>query len=151
MLKNSHPFLKISFIFYFSYLNESNKLSKGIGNFGRVCHFAKEYIFYITEVCGSGVQTSSIWQRASDYGRRRGAFPSADQKNPSTWISALLNIIVLADYLAHPESSLIETFCLAVFVQSFVPEVSKRGNVFCRTIISLKELLFHSADPRGVT
>ena len=32
---NSHPFLKISFIFYFSYLDDSNKLSKGIGKFGR--------------------------------------------------------------------------------------------------------------------
>ena len=36
MLKNSQPFLKISFIFYFSYLDDSNKLSKGIGKFGRV-------------------------------------------------------------------------------------------------------------------
>ena len=36
MLKNSHPFLKISSIFYFSYLDDSNKLAQGIGKFGRV-------------------------------------------------------------------------------------------------------------------
>ena len=35
MFKNSHPFLKISSIFYFNYLDNSNKLAKGIGKFGQ--------------------------------------------------------------------------------------------------------------------
>ena len=35
MFKKSYPFLKISSIFYFSYLDDSNKIAKGIGKFGR--------------------------------------------------------------------------------------------------------------------
>ena len=41
MLK-SHPFLKISSIFYFSYLDDSNKLAKGNEKFGRVFIFHKK-------------------------------------------------------------------------------------------------------------
>ena len=36
MFKNSHPFLKISSMLFFSYLDDSNKLAKGFGKFGRI-------------------------------------------------------------------------------------------------------------------
>ena len=42
MFKNSHTYFKISSIFYFSYLDDSNKLAKGIGKFGRVGRFLKK-------------------------------------------------------------------------------------------------------------
>ena len=54
MFKNSHPFLKISSIFYFSYLDDSNKLAKGIGKFGREVHahsnaFGRETISFVSK------------------------------------------------------------------------------------------------------
>ena len=48
MFKNSHSFLKISSIFYFSYLDDSNKLAKGIGKFGRVDTLAQCYVLIHT-------------------------------------------------------------------------------------------------------
>ena len=46
MFKNSHSFLKISSIFYFSYLDDSNKLAKGIGKFGRACRHGMMVYFF---------------------------------------------------------------------------------------------------------